>query len=77
MAAKEEGLAHFKAKENGCKFLVMSIVVMLGWKETATVEANRVNTIVELLGNDCSKGLTRGVSFKDELFGPIRGVKDG
>jgi hypothetical protein len=54
----------------------MDIIVLFSWLKAATVETNRVNAVGKLLGDDSSKGISRGVSFKDELLCPVRGIKD-
>ena len=75
--AKEEWASTFEPKDNRSQFLIMDIIVLLSRLETVTVEANRVNAVSKFLGDDSSKGPPRGIGFKDELLGPVRGMKDG
>jgi hypothetical protein len=66
--AKEEGSTTLEAEQDGCEFLVMGIVVLFSQEETAGVEGDGVDSIVELLRDDGSEGVSRGVGFKDKSF---------
>jgi hypothetical protein len=41
------------------------------------MEGDWVDSIIKFLSYDSSKGISRGVGFKDKLFGPIRAVECG
>jgi hypothetical protein len=74
-SAKEERAATFKSKQDGCEFLIMGIIVLFGGEETAGVEGNGEDTVIELLRDDGSEGISRGVCFKDKAFGPVGATK--
>jgi hypothetical protein len=74
-SAEEEGSTTFESKENRCEFLVVGVVVLFGWEETSGVEGDRVNSIVKLLRDDGSEGVSRGVGFKDKSFQPVGATK--
>jgi hypothetical protein len=76
LCTKEEWSSTFETKDNCSQFLIIDIVVLFSWLETAAVEADRVNAVSKFLGNDSSKGISRGICSKDELSGPVRGTKD-
>jgi hypothetical protein len=40
------------------------------------VEGDGMYVVIELLHNDHSEGIARGICFKDKLFGPVEGMKD-
>ena len=61
--SQEEGMSHFKAKDDSHKFFIMSIIISLYGEEVLTVEPNRVNTIFELLSYNCTKCIARSIGF--------------
>jgi hypothetical protein len=67
-STEEEGSTTLESKEDRCEFLVMGVIVLFCWKEASGVEGNRVDSIVKFLQNDGSKGVSRGVGFKDKPF---------
>jgi hypothetical protein len=67
-STEEEGLTTFEAKEDRCKFLVVGVIVLFCGEETLGVEGDQVNSIIKLLQDDGSEGVSRGVGFKDKSF---------
>jgi hypothetical protein len=74
-SAEEEGSTTFESKEDRCEFFVMGVVVLFGREETSGVEGDWVNSIVKLLQDDGSEGISRGVGFKDKSFQPVGAAK--
>jgi len=59
------------------EFFVVHIVVAFGRKETTRVEGNRMNPIRELLHEDSTEGVPRGICLHNELSFPVRGAEHG
>jgi hypothetical protein len=54
----------------------VNIIVLFSWLEAAAVEANGVDAISEFLGDNSTKGIARGICFKDETLSPVGCAKD-
>jgi hypothetical protein len=52
--SQEERAATFESEYDGGQFLVVGIIVSFSIQKGATVEGDRVDPIVEVLGNNCS-----------------------
>jgi hypothetical protein len=62
-STEEEGSTTLESEQDCCEFLVVGIVVLFSGEETSGVEGDRVNSIVKLLRDDGSEGVSRGVGF--------------
>jgi hypothetical protein len=57
-STKEEGSTTLESEQDSCEFLVMGVVVLFGGEETSGVEGNWVNSIIKLLRDDGSEGVS-------------------
>jgi hypothetical protein len=57
-STKKEGSTTLESEQDGCEFLVMGVVVLFCGEETSGVEGDWVNSIVKLLRDDGSEGVS-------------------
>jgi hypothetical protein len=75
--SKKQGVTTLESKDDHGKLLVMGVVVLFGGEETSWMESDQVDSIVEFLSYNSSKGISQGVSFKDKSLWPIGAVECG
>ena len=69
--AEEQGTTTFEAKDYASQFSVVDVIVPFRREETTRVEGDGVHSIIVLLGDNYTQGITRSVRMHDKGFGPI------